>query len=280
MTLARHATPVIALVAGVVAAAVIVPLSQYLYGLLQLSPSLAPGPATGETLFTLVMFGALLGVAAIGITLDKSWRDLPGRAAPIAAAAGFAIGVVGFCYAAGGAFLAGEARHGTGVVGAGVLVGTLVVFFQSAVEEVYFRGWLQPLLARAWGPAAGVGVTAAAFAGLHIAGGDRSLVTMLNLLLGGIMFGLMALRSGGIVLPIAAHFGWNWAEGILLGLAPNPGVGNFGSVVDLDMAGSALWGGSPEGINASLGMSFALVAIILPLAVWRGGRFSLTGVPG
>jgi membrane protease YdiL (CAAX protease family) len=60
------------------------------------------------------------------------------------------------------------------------------------------------VLARAWGPIAAIGATALAFAALHVAGGGRAPLTLVNLLLGGILFGLLAWRSGGLAAPIAA----------------------------------------------------------------------------
>ena len=143
---------------------------------------------------------------------------------------------------------------------------------QSASEELFFRGWLQPVLARAWGPIAAIAITAVAFAALHVAGGARTPLTLLNLMLGGLLFGLLAWRSGGLAAPIAAHAGWNWSEAILFGLDPNPGAGGFGAVHDLDLLGPARWGGSPEGLNASIAMTFVLVALIVPLAARLFGR--------
>ena len=44
------------------------------------------------------------------------------------------------------------------------------------------------------------------------------------------------------------------------------GVGGFGAVWDFELAGTGLWGGSAEGLNASLGMTLVLLAVLLPLA--------------
>ncbi|MGF7473829.1 hypothetical protein WFJ45_24165, partial [Salmonella enterica subsp. enterica serovar Minnesota] len=54
-------------------------------------------------------------------------------------------------------------------------------------------------------------------------------------------------------------------EQLVLGLVPNPGLGAFGSVMDLELAGATLWGGSEEGLNASLAMTFALAMFVVPL---------------
>ena len=226
-------------------------------------------PPLQETLFAVVLYGvlAVVGVtgrrlAAIGLTPAASrggWIAL-----------GAAIGVGGFLLTLGDATLAGTVVRGAANGSAAVLLlGTLVTLGQSAAEEVFFRGWLQPVLQRAWGPAAAIGVTAAAFSGLHIAGGARAPLELVNLALGGMLFGLLAWRSGGIAASIAAHAGWNWSEVVLFGLSPNPGTSSFGAVHDLELDGAALWGGSTSGLNASVAMTLVLAALLLPLLVRR-----------
>ena len=116
------------------------------------------------------------------------------------------------------------------------------------------------------GPALAVIASAAAFSSFHIlVGGATSPLSLFNLMLGGIWFALLAQRSGGLLAPFLAHYGWNVTEDIGLGLVPNPGVGEFGSLFNQDMVGVALWGGSDEGLNASIAMSVVLVALIVPL---------------
>ena len=86
------------------------------------------------------------------------------------------------------------------------------------------------------------------------------------------MFGLLALRTGGIAAATGTHVAWNALEQLLYGLDPNPGIGSFGSVIDKDLIGPALLGGSEDGLNGSLGMTAALMAIVVPLTIlgWRG----------
>ncbi len=268
--------PATTLAAALVAVLVIVPLGQHGLAFAGRMPALAVlGPAAEEALFTFLLFGALLAVAMVGLRFDgrPAGAALAGPAPLPMASVGTGIGLFGLLTATGYAGLAAMLHPGGGHTAGGaaaMTIGTLVILFQSAVEEIYFRGWLQPALIRAWGQAAGLLVAAAAFAALHIAGGARGPLTLVNLFLGGVLFGLLALRSRGLAAPVAAHFAWNWAEQILLGLDPNPGVGSFGAVYDLDLVGSAWWGGSDEGLNASIAISFVLVALIVPVAVWRG----------
>ncbi len=276
--MAAHVRPAITLAAALIAAVILLPLGQWLFGKMLEAPDFAAtSAAVQESLFTIMIFGALLAVAATGLTLEHAWRGVAGDRPARDGGIGFGIGLGGVLLAAAIASLAlGVTRPpGTDLSLGMICAGTLLTLFQASVEEVYFRGWLQPVLARAWGDIAGLVVTAVAFAILHLLGGDRSLTTLVNLLLGGLLFGLLALRSGGIVMPLAAHFAWNWGEAIGIGLAPNPGVGSFGALFDFDMTGSGIWGGSSEGLNASLPMAFVLAAMILPVMAWRRSNSAL-----
>jgi membrane protease YdiL (CAAX protease family) len=265
--------PIATLIAAAVAATAIVSGGQYVLGGMAASALAVLGMAGTEAVFTFALFGALLVVAILGLWLDGGRPGLFGAAPALRAATGAAIGLSALLATAALAALAATVTTGTGEAQGGValLIGTITILFQAGVEEVYFRGWLQPVLVRRWGTTTGLLVASAAFALLHIAGGARTPLTLVNLLLGGLLFGLLALRSGGLAAPIAAHAAYNWAEQILLGLDPNPGTGSFGALFDFDLAGSALWGGSDEGLNASIAVSFVLVAVIVPLALWRRG---------
>ncbi len=151
------------------------------------------------------------------------------------------------------------------------MLGTLLVLLGVISEELLFRGLLQPVLVRTWGAAAGVLVSSLAFVVIHMIGGWTHPVSLLNILLAGIWFGLLGWRTGGLLAPILAHFGYNWAEEMIFGASPNPGIGSFGSILDVDLVGPTIWGGSLEGLNASLAVSVVLIALIIPLApgVWR-----------
>lgn len=171
--------------------------------------------------------------------------------------------------AGGGAVL----RPSAGIAAAPFLLGTTLILLGVVAEEVLLRGLLQPVLVRAWGPPAGVIASALAFTLIHMVGGWGHPVSLVNILLAGLWFGLLALRSGGLAAPILAHFGYNWAEEMIFGAAPNPGAGLFGSAVDIDLTGPAILGGSVEGLNASVMISVVLLMLILSLAFRRAKLF-------
>lgn len=225
-------------------------------------------PVALELVFTGTIYGALLVLALAGGGLTKiPVRSAPDRGTmPCGFAKGAGIGVIGFAAAAALAAISGSLGRGVpGDANLGLLaIGALVVLTSAAVEEILFRGWLQSVLVVAWGPVAGIAVAAFAFAALHVAGGARSPLTLANLLLGGLVFGLLAWRLN-LAAAAGAHGAWNLVERIGLGLDPNPGVGSFGAGIDLDLRGAAAWGGSDEGLNASLAVTAALLALLVPL---------------
>lgn len=235
-----------------------------------------------ETLYSGVIFGQLLLFALIGSAITRRNPLRLGREPLRIGALGAALGMFGVAMAT---FYTWIAHALTPMIatppGFGLFLwGSAVILFQSATEEIYFRGWLQPVLASRWGLWPGIILTTIVFALLHLLGGAQSLFAVVNLALGGLLFGLLAARSGGIAGAVMAHFGWNWIEQMVFGLFPNPGTGSFSALLDLDLTGPGRWGGSAEGLNASAAMTFALVAMLVPLLIlWTRGRRGLAATP-
>ncbi|HZL00882.1 MAG TPA: type II CAAX endopeptidase family protein [Caulobacteraceae bacterium] len=267
----------VALAAAVFAAAVLLAASRlagaaatWVAAALRQLPGAWPDIA-GEAAVDLPLYGALI-LAAVVATWIEGRRLWPrGRRPLAAAAAGVLIGAAGFGAAVAIAGMAGVVHRGAypplSGPGGGILAGCLMVAFQSIAEEVYFRGWVQPVLCARWGPWFGLAATSVMFAALHVVAGARAPLAVLNLVLGGLLFGLLALRTGGLWAPAAAHFAWNWTESGVLGLDPNPGVPITGSVFDLDLAGPALWSGGADTMNASLATTLILAGLVAAIMV-------------
>lgn len=238
---------------------------------------------TLEIAATVIIFGGLFGIAGAAMLLTTLPRPAVRTATGVAIGLGLAIGVLGQSYAVFATWLANHlAPPINPVSGATVLMllgGSALILFQTASEEVFFRGWLQRALGKHFGTLAGILGAAVAFSLMHVYGGTRDPLSMVNLALGGIVFGLLAWRTGGLAAPVAAHFAWNWSELVLFGLDPNPGIGTFGAITDHDIVGSALWGGSEEGLNSSLAISFVLAGIALALVRWRRAEAEAVAQP-
>ena len=90
-----------------------------------------------------------------------------------------------------------------------------------------------------------------------------------NISLAGAFFGMLAMRTGGLAAPLAAHWVWNVLELCVFGLTPNPGVDSMGSLLDLDLVGPVLSSGGRDGLNASLATTAALVIALAALGFGR-----------
>ena len=267
--LAPHIRAVLSLVAGLAIASGVI-----LYGPVAIEPLLvkldsAATPPIVETVFTAAIYGALLIVGVIGAGVCGVNAVRPGRRPLAMLGLGLFVGLFGVTVTTGyagivGSLKMGAAQHNTAVM---LAWGAALVLLQSAAEEVYFRGWLQRVFARAWGAPVAIFVSALAFSVLHSLGEERAIITSSNLFLGGLLFGILAAYGRGILGAVAAHFAWNGAEQMILGLDPNPGVGTFGSIFNFELFGPKSWGGSTEGLNASFAMTLTLFALVVPLVL-------------
>ena len=241
------------------------------------SPQLLEMLPLASDLHGLVMFYVVLFLPLIpfALLLGLVTRTRVARAGASPAAfglLGLVLGGGGLCLAVLYAWLNGCVIAGppSAIMPELALLGVALILVQTSAEEFLVRGWLQPVLVEQVGPWVGIALASALFAALHLAGGPVAWHSLANMVLAGLLFGVLAWRSGGLVAPIAAHFAWNLAEDVGFGLAPNPGIGPFGALRDLELAGPALWGGGSEGLNASLGTTIVLAALILPFLARRG----------
>ncbi len=86
-----------------------------------------------------------------------------------------------------------------------VLFGALAVTLGPLVEELFFRGFLQPLLSRSLGVAAGIFATAAAFGLLHGPEYSWSWQFLVTLTLAGAAFGWMRWASNSVISSTVMH---------------------------------------------------------------------------
>lgn len=223
----------------------------------------------GDTIFNGLVFGVLLLIGIAGGAVMRTNALRPGRRPLIMLVVGAFVGVFGVTVTTGYSAIVGTLKVGDPVTSGGLVLlwGAGTVLLQALAEEVYFRGWLQAVLARSWGTSPAVVIAALAFSALHILGGAREPLSLINLFLGGLLFGVIAAYGRGILGAVAAHFAWNGAEQLVLGLDPNPGIGSFGSLFNFELVGAASWGGAEEGLNASFAMTLTLFVVLIPLVL-------------
>jgi membrane protease YdiL (CAAX protease family) len=87
------------------------------------------------------------------------------------------------------------------------LAGIVVIGFAPLCEEIFFRGFIFPGIARWWGVPAGIVLSAALFSVAHI--GPNMHKTLIPILGIGLMLAFAYWRSGSILSSIAAHLAFN-----------------------------------------------------------------------
>jgi membrane protease YdiL (CAAX protease family) len=221
--------------------------------------SRAAVPAAGQVVASLLAFVGL-GVAAIIGTRLEGRRLWPRESfGPAAGFGGLALGLGAVFACAAVASIAGATGMivGPPLAPLGAIVAALLVAaLGAAAQEMFFRGWIQPVLGAAWGVWPGVLITAAAFAALHLAAGAHGLLVAVNLVLAGLLLGLLALRSGGLAAPTAAHLMWTWTG--FIGPAASPA----GVVAQVRLHGPTLWSGADQGLGGSLAATVVLLVLI------------------
>ncbi len=94
----------------------------------------------------------------------------------------------------------------------------LSYFVQGSTEEIVFRGWLLPVLAKKLHPWLAIMLSSIMFALLHALNDNITIFAIINLLLFGIFISLLALRQASIIGVCIWHAMWNWLQGNFFGL--------------------------------------------------------------
>lgn len=231
-----------------------------------------PPGSLSAALSQILLYGGIFLPLYVSPFAVRAWEEW-GSKAPVLgrwqrALLGLAIGAFAFLITVLAASVAGVVQQaGQGGFGPGIVFAAFLTAFQAFGEEFFFRGWLQPIFAYQWGLRTGLLVTAVIFALSHWVVEPLSALATVNIFIAGLFFGLLALRTGGLAAPFAAHWAWNWLEQSVMGLVPNPGVSSFGSIFDFDLVGPQLLSGGPDGLNGSIIVTVVLSACVAGLVM-------------
>jgi membrane protease YdiL (CAAX protease family) len=113
------------------------------------------------------------------------------------------------------------------------------------------------------------------FGALHLANPHASVVSTLNLVLAGMLFGLGFVLTGELAIPIGMHIAWNFVQGGVFGYPVSGGSPSV-AIVAIHQRGPELWTGGAFGPEAGLaGLLAILLGAILVLWWVRRTRGSL-----
>jgi uncharacterized protein len=209
-----------------------------------------------------------IGIAGIGLICyslyvkhveQRKPDELAGEFAPRELGLGVAGGILLLSSVVAILALLGNARI-TGMNSPAILVAPIAMALSSGVfEELLMRGVLFRVVERGLGTWISMGISALFFGAAHMANPGASVFTSVAISLeAGIMLAAAYTATRRLWVPIGIHFGWNFAQGGLFGIAVS------GNPVDgwlkTELSGPELLSGGAFGAEGSL------VAVVLCLA--------------
>lgn len=154
-----------------------------------------------------------------------------------------------------------------------MLIDVLIVVGIAGWEEMVFRGYLVKnvneglsgeALGTRWGTVVAVLVPAAFFGWIHASNENATVLSVVNIAIFGILFGVAYVLTGELALPLGLHFAWDFTQGFGFGRSPDPSaLGTFLLVEEAD-AEARLWTGWPSGFEGGL-VATAMFALGLML---------------
>lgn len=147
----------------------------------------------------------------------------------------------------------------------------LIVAF---VEEVMIRGYFLHIFMERYTPLASVGITSLLFGSMHFLNPSFGWIGFVNILLAGLLMGLIFFVRQTIWLPLGVHFGWNFVQGTVLGFHVSGIEGD--AIFRHNLQGDSLLSGGEFGLEGSLITTGVCLGVIILVFVY--GRLNFQPV--
>jgi membrane protease YdiL (CAAX protease family) len=160
----------------------------------------------------------------------------------------------------------------TGIVAGGFAVEwAFAALLVGILEESLLRGYLQYTLSRALGFWPAALLLSIAFALWHISNGGESIMGLIVVGVGGLVFCLSLWYTRSLWWAIGFHAGWDWGQSYLYG-TPDSGLLAKGHLLNSHPNGLPFWSGGPTGPEGSPLMLPFLSAIAIVMWSWWGRK--------
>ena len=141
---------------------------------------------------------------------------------------------------------------------------------QGGTEEVATRGWLLTRIAARTNLPLAIGISSSLFGILHLGNAGVTFLSVLNIILDGVLAGLLFIYTDSIWLVVAQHGTWNYVQGNLLGFQVS-GTGADASIFSFTMGSGPDWlTGGAFGAEGSI--ITTLVLLVSVVIVYRLGE--------
>ena len=111
---------------------------------------------------------------------------------------------------------------------------------QGGTEEVATRGWLLTRIAARTNLPLAIAISSSLFGILHLGNSGVTFLSVLNIVLDGVLAGLLLVYTDSIWLVVAQHGTWNYVQGNLLGFQVS-GTGADASIFSFTMGSGPDW---------------------------------------
>lgn len=141
---------------------------------------------------------------------------------------------------------------------------------QGGTEEVATRGWLLTRIATRTNLPLAIAISSSLFGILHMGNAGVTFLSVLNIILDGVLAGLLFIYTDSIWLVVAQHGTWNYVQGNLLGFQVS-GTGADASIFSFTMGDGPDWlTGGEFGAEGSI--ITTLVLLLSVVMVYRLGE--------
>ena len=134
---------------------------------------------------------------------------------------------------------------------------------QGGTEEVATRGWLLTRIAARTNLPLAIAISSSLFGILHLGNSGVTVLSVLNIVLDGVLAGLLFIYNDSIWLVVAQHGTWNYVQGNLLGFQVS-GTGADASIFSFTMGSGPDWlTGGEFGAEGSIITTLVLLLSVL-----------------
>ena len=135
---------------------------------------------------------------------------------------------------------------------------------QGGTEEVATRGWLLTRIAARTNLPLAIAISSSLFGILHMGNAGVTFLSVLNIILDGVLAGLLFIYTDSIWLVVAQHDTWNYVQGNLLGFQVS-GTGADASIFSFTMGSGPDW--LTGGTFGAEGSIITTIVLLLSLVI-------------
>lgn len=135
---------------------------------------------------------------------------------------------------------------------------------QGGTEEVATRGWLLTRIAARTNLPLAIAISSSLFGILHMGNAGVTFLSVLNIILDGVLAGLLFIYTDSIWLVVAQHGTWNYVQGNLLGFQVS-GTGADASIFSFTMGSGPDW--LTGGTFGAEGSIITTIVLLLSLVI-------------